>query len=211
MNRILKFQPEENLYWTTDPHLNHVRDFVWQSRGHNSIEEHREAWIAKVNETLPFDAKLFLLGDFFLNSTPEMVDDVLDRVKCNKIYYLWGNHENPLQRMYRAQCLGLLGGEEGEVYPLRYKNLVFVGNYLQIFVGKQPIVMCHFPLRSWNDMKFGAWMLHGHEHNQVEKSTPGWTEGKILDVGWDEFKKPLSFSEIADIMSKKTIKSEGHH
>lgn len=207
MNKILKFSPK-GLWFTSDLHLNHVREFVWQTRGFASPEEHREAVIAKINEVVAPTDVLFNLGDMFLNSKEDAVEDVLGRIKCQTIYYIFGNHENPLQRIHRSRCLGLLGGEEGEVYPLRYKNLVFLGNYAQIYVGKQPIVMSHYSLYSWNDMKFGGWNLFGHSHGGVNDKV---LDSKSIDVGWDNFKGPVSYDEIAELMLDRPTRREGHH
>jgi len=47
--------------------------------------------------------------------------------------------------------------------------------------------------------------LCGHSHGGLDLSDEHNLNTKTLDVGWDDFGKPLSFDEVLTIMNKKSI------
>ena len=57
----------------------------------------------------------------------------------------------------------------------------------------------------------GSWCLCGHEHGGLPATRPEAKDGKILDLGWDLYKKPVSFAEVKAIMDTKQVSSVGHH
>jgi calcineurin-like phosphoesterase family protein len=208
MNKLLKFSEKEgeSIRFVSDFHAFHNREFVWEARGYSSIREHNKALADKTNEFVGKDDILFNLGDMFLNADEAMVEDYLSQINCQNIYYLWGNHESVLNRVFKK-----MNTPDYEKYPTRYKNLVFLGNYQEIAIGSQMIVLSHFPLLSWNHMRHNSFCLVGHEHGQVASLLPEANEGKILDVGWDVVKKPVSFAEVCEIMESKSVAEVGHH
>lgn len=133
---------------------------------------------------------------------------------------LWGNHNNPLWRVYRGEVdkmfANLAGGVdqgnvEYEVYPFRYKNIVFVGNYLEMSVDGHYFVVSHYPIHVWNYLKDGAKMICGHSHCGLPFSRMDSLDAKILDIGWDGYKKVLTTEDILAIMNKKAIFNAGDH
>jgi calcineurin-like phosphoesterase family protein len=72
-------------------------------------------------------------------------------------------------------------------------------------INEQEITLNHYPMISWNKMKYGSWCLCGHTHGNYEQSRPEYTDGgKILDVGIDCHNQgPISFDEIHEIMKTK--------
>jgi calcineurin-like phosphoesterase family protein len=198
---------EQKIYVSSDFHLGHQRDFVWQARGYNSAAEHDAGLIKSVNDTVrPSDVLLFL-GDFCLNTTLDQYNSYLDKIQCQNIYMLWGNHNNPHEKnVYRK-----IVGTEVEVYPTKYKNVTYYGHYLEAILGGQFTVLCHYPLYIWNEMQHGAWMLCGHSHYGCPLTKADNLYGKILDVGWDGHGKPWSLEEIALVMNDKRFVSLDHH
>lgn len=153
-----------------------------------------------------------MLGDLCLNTQPHQVDQLLDRIVCQNLWCLWGNHNNPHEKtIYRPERDKLTKKPVQWVYPVKYKNMTYLGHYHEVTVNNQFIVMCHYPFMSWNELSSGAWCLCGHEHGGLPATRPEATDGKILDVGWDMYKKPLSFAEVKAIMDRKTKCSVGHH
>jgi calcineurin-like phosphoesterase family protein len=226
MNRVLKIRQTEDqrVYVTTDTHLNHDPQWpvpIWESRGYASAKDHTDSIIDTINERVRPNDILFHLGDICLNTTSGQFHELIARIKCQNIYMLWGNHNNPSWKIYQNQVKESLnsfgsetidcgGGwpsefEDIEIYPFRYKNIVFVGNYLEAVLDGQYFVMQHYPIYVFNYMKDGAKMLCGHSHGGLDFSKPTNTNSKILDVSWDDFKKPLSLSEILEIMNKKNV------
>ncbi len=197
----LKDTPERKIYFTSDLHLGHKKDFVWKTRGYESVEAHDTGIIDTINSIVrPSDVLLFL-GDFCLNTPIKQFEEYLTRVQCQNIWALWGNHNNPHEKqVYREMQF-----EGTETYPSSYLNMVFMGYYLEATLNGHYAVLCHFPIYIWNHMFHGAWMLCGHSHGGCPLTIKDNIEGKMLDVGWDEHKKPLSIDEISEIMNKKQI------
>ena len=211
MNKILKYQSkDQNIFFSSDWHLGHKRDFVWGSRGFSSLEEHRDFIINKINERVKPNDILVYLGDFCLNSSEEDVENYLSQINCQNILSIWGNHNNPLKRMYDREVRKHIP-YDAEIYPLRYKNLVFLGDYQEMVVDNQMIILCHYPLRVWNFVKDGAWMLSGHSHYNDEERRADFQTNKALDVGFDGKLDLYSFDELRYIMMGKQIVVLDHH
>jgi len=105
MNTILKFKQTDNqkIYWISDTHLNHNKDFVYAARGHSSSREHTDFIINKINEFVRPNDILFHAGDFCLNTDESGLNELLARIQCQNIYLLWGNHPNPLWKIYKKE------------------------------------------------------------------------------------------------------------
>jgi len=150
-----------------------------------------------VNERCTQDDTLYHLGDFSFAGTSKFseVKEFVNRL-YPKIVFLLGNHDKP--RIFNALM---------ELMP---HKILGVYNYLEISHGKKKIVLCHYPLASWNRMHHGSIHLHGHTHAQILK-------GKALDVGldgvYDVFgeHKILSIDEIIEFMETREIITDGSH
>lgn len=233
MNRRLKFteSEESKVFITSDTHLNHDPKWkvpLWESRGFKSSKEHTDFVIDTINTMVRPDDKLIHLGDFCLNTNESQFEELLSRIRCQNIYLLWGNHNNPAWKVYRREVLKALNGitqgyesasldgyngiEDLEVYPFRYRNLVFVGNYLETIINGQLYVMEHYPIHVFNEMEHGVFHLCGHSHYGLNFSQATNLGNKILDVGWDGLNKPYTPQDIEAIMAKKQIfETSDHH
>lgn len=225
MNNVLKIKQteEQKVFWISDTHLNHNREFVYAARGFKSSKEHTDFLINKINEIVRPNDILMHAGDFCLNTDENGFNELLARINCENIYMTFGNHNNPVWKIYKREvekvCLKIneeITFQETfcsnlEIYPFRYKNLVFLGNYAEISVDGQYFVMAHYPLYVWNYMKDGAKMICGHSHYGLPFSQADNLNAKILDVGWDGFSRPLSTKEVLDIMNTKSVFKSGDH
>lgn len=201
----------ENTFFTGDLHLGHKQEFVWGARGFTSVEEHKAGVIKSINEHVCSSDNLINVGDFCLNSNEEDVLEYLNSIKCQNIFSLWGNHPNPLWSIYKREVAKQYG-EGIEVYPFRFKSLIFIGDEGHFRVDGKIIEANHFPLQIWDFRKNGAWHICGHSHGGFEKTRAEYSEDLRLDVGWDQYKRPLSWSMLKDIMSKKRLgESLDHH
>lgn len=207
---------ESKVFFTSDTHLGHQRDFVWKARGYKSAEDHTNSIIETINAVVRPTDILFHLGDFCLNTPLNKFEGYLSRICCQNIRLLRGNHNNPHEKeIYRNSLVKSIMGQnynEGlSVYPLRYRNVIFEGDYKRIIANGTVIVLFHYPISVWDEMQNGAWCLCGHSHYHYTPSTAEDTTAKILDVGWDGHKRPLSFEEISAIMAKKQVPVVDHH
>jgi calcineurin-like phosphoesterase family protein len=72
----------------------------------------------------------------------------------------------------------------------------------------QSVVMCHYAMRVWNQSHRGAWHLYGHSHGSLpdDPNALSWDAG--VDV--NDY-APLSVSQVAAIMARKTFMPIDHH
>ena len=225
MNKTLRFNqtPEQKVYVVSDTHWNHNPKWpvpLWQARGYKSVEESNEHQRETINKIVRPTDILIHLGDITLNCNEEQFEKFIASLNCQNIYTLWGNHNSPAWKIYQREVdflfKNLAGGiDQGnvdlEVYPFRYKNLIFVGNYLEATIDGTYFVMSHYPIYVFNHMSKGALHLCGHSHYNLELSQADNPTSKILDVGWDGWAKPLSIDEVKTIMAKKNILAVDHH
>lgn len=239
MNSIIEIKEtdDQKVYFTSDTHFNHNRSFIYESRGYTDVQSYTTAVIDKINERVRATDILFHLGDFSLNTERDGLNELLSRLVCQNIYYIWGNHNSPLWTLYQDEIKDKIyykgytskiynvytqqyevGGVPcelpvtySEIYPLRYRNLIFIGNYAEVIVNGHKFVMSHYPILVFNYMAKGAKHLCGHSHGRLDFSDENNLTSKVLDVGWDDNKRPLSLPEVLKIMNRKSIFVSGDH
>jgi calcineurin-like phosphoesterase family protein len=167
--------------------------------------------INKVNEIVRPNDIIFNLGDFCLNTTEEEFESFLSALNCQNIYYITGNHNSRIKDAYKKALQSELGRADINAYPVRYKNIVFCGDYMEVVIDGQLIIMCHYPMDVFNEMRHSAIMVCGHSHYTYEKTRSDYQGSKRLDLSWDGHMKPLSFQEVRNIMNKKNIPELDHH
>jgi len=209
MNQVLKFNSRATrIGFTSDLHFNQKNPdiAIWKQRGFATLDEMNSGVIATLQ---PFDV-IIHAGDMTLNTTEEELIGFLDRIP-GVIYTLWGNHPNPLWKIYKREVAAKFG-EGFEVYPFRWRNIVFMGSQATLEVNKKTIVLNHFPLQIWDGRKHGFWHLMGHSHGSFNQTRPEYPTDYRLDIGFDIHKKPLTFEEISAIMAGKSIgETLDHH
>jgi calcineurin-like phosphoesterase family protein len=213
----IKWEDRNKLYFSSDWHIFHDPQSwdvpIWKMRGYTSVEDAAIKIQNMINDTVPEDGIIYFLGDMFLNATDEKCIEWLKGVKCKDIRALWGNHESNTYRIYKEELFKVMGGNSGELYPANFEripNLTFVGNHVEIQVGKRRIVMNHFPLKIWNGSNRSTIHLNGHSHLSDPERLPEFPLGKTLDVGID-CGKIWSFGDIEDVMSTKSVNILDHH
>lgn len=232
MNRVIHFKQTEDskVLMTSDTHLRHNNPnsgLIWKNRGYANSESHTNAVIDGINARCrPMD-KLLHFGDFCLNTNESELNEILSRIVCQNIYMVWGNHNNPLWRVYQDQVKKWLhSNDEGyntpeggtphvdgdiEIYPFRWRNVVFIGNYVEFTVDGKYFIGSHYPMYVFNYMKDNANHVCGHSHYNLELSQADNETSKILDVGWDGWGKPLTLDEVLAVMNKKQALVVDHH
>lgn len=223
MYKVLKFPKtdQNNFFFVSDLHLQHDRDFIWGRRGYKSVIEHDADLVQSWNKTCNEDSIVFHLGDFIFNDPKG--DNFWSYVKAlnfRKLYLLTGNH-NSGQRQAYQQTMGeeFLGDKNAELhfecYPLEKdlgeKSVIFLPTFVEIFVGEQDISLCHYAVRNFVNNGKGAWMLCGHSHGNDEGINPTNFERKVLDVGIENFGRPVSFSIVKGILDQKAQEACDHH
>ena len=207
----LMHNDSHKVFFTSDTHFRHNQSFIFETRGYKNRYEHDDALIAKINEVVRTEDTLIHLGDFCLNITLPEFNEILARINCQNVAYIWGNHNSCIRRYYE-DAVATEYDKDIEVYPYAVGKLTYLGYYKELIVNGHMIVIHHYPHQIWNQMQKGAWQLSGHSHYSNPTTQLDHPDNKILDVGWDGHGKPLSFPEIQKIMmTKNHIKQDKHH
>lgn len=164
------FATDEEVYFTSDLHFGHRAMVSRGWRPFADIDEMDAALIQNWNETITKHTHVFILGDFSFRPAARTLEIIAE---LNGIKFLiLGNHDH-----LSDYALSLFDG---------------VAPYHEIAYASKKFVLCHYPLRSWNNMHHGSWNLHGHSHGNIKER---WRNQ--VDVGvdcWDF--KPVSIEEI---------------
>lgn len=203
-----------NLFFTSDTHFGHKNIIRYSNRPFSSVEEMDRKLIENINAKCPHDAILYHFGDFGFGSEERMAQ-ILDMINC-KVIFLDGNHDKPMRHSkvrgkFNPVTLfknwirtSVRSGITQELVPcveLKVKDSDAVR-------GEQSIVMCHYPMLTWNKAHHGSWMLHGHCHGTIKYPFPA----RIMDVGVDPRGYfPISYDEVKQNMMKVKAESLDHH
>ena len=180
-----------SLFFTADTHFGHSNIIKYCNRPFSSVEEMTEAIISSWNSTVGELDTVIHLGDFcFLK--PMEARKISERLN-GQIILVRGNHDSD-------KIIDTCGFSD-VVDFLEVK--VYESNDTGVH---QPISCMHYPMAVWPSAHFGAWHLHGHSHGSYTKGI-----GKILDVGWDVWNRPVSYSEIKTYMSTRNYTNVDHH
>lgn len=189
----------QDIWFASDFHFNHDRDFIWGKRGFTSVAENDARILSDIQANVKPNDIMIYLGDFSLMSTDGATQGYFNAIPAKTIYYINGNHESYTKRI-------LFDGQ----------RLVHWGNLREISIDKQHIVLCHFPLAIWNHGGHGAYHIHGHCHGSFSESLPDAQFGRILDVGVEVALKTVNraffnWKEVDEILKKKSILKKDHH
>ena len=174
------------IYFTSDWHFNHDKDFIWKKRGYNSVEEMNDDLINKICSTLDEGDKLWVLGDLVMGDIDKAAA-VLSRIPYS-VHFLVGNHDT-LRRINLYDSLGWVNHERA----------------IQVTDGNWDFYLSHYPTVTMNydDVKKHHPLinLHGHTHyqNKFYNDNP-----YMYNVGVDSQNGyPVSIDKIkADIKEK---------
>ena len=177
-----------NYWFISDTHFYHTNVIKFCNRPFKTMEEMNETMIRNWNERVKPGDLVYHVGDFALMlRTDEQLDNLVRRLN-GQIHLVRGNHDHKRTR----KC----------------KKFASVQDYLEIKIGEQRIVLCHYAFRVWNKSHYSSWNLHGHSHGSLPRNY----DQKQLDVGvdcWDY--RPISFDEVTKEMKKHKSVSVDHH
>lgn len=148
-------------FFTSDLHLGHVRLAEKFRVGpfEPNVAAHDEWLLTNLHETVSPKDDLYILGDVFMG--PKV------------------NHADLFARLPGARKFLVRGNHDGtNVCNFGWE---WVRDLTKFRSNKRTIVMCHFPLLSWEHMEYGTSHAHGHLHGDLQDD--GVT--RRLDVGID--------------------------
>lgn len=137
------------IYFSSDLHFSHQRNFLYEPRGFSSIEEHDAAIIKNWNEIVTPVDEVFVLGDLVMNDAEAGIKKLAQL--NGQLNIVFGNHDT-------TRKIGLY-----EELP----NTTLVGWSTLIKSGKWSFYLCHFPTMVDNfEEKHKFYCLHGHTHDR---------------------------------------------
>ena len=180
---------------------------IWKVRGHDSSADHDKSIISNWNSKAHSETTGFLLGDtVFGYEGDKTMLSLFHSLTFKELYVLPGNHTAGYKQLIETTEDGIL--------DLGHKKVIFVPNYFEIVVNGRAIILCHYPILSWNGAAKGAWHLHAHVHGNLDRSEIGklyLSSGLSYEVSVEVNPFPLTFSEIRSIMNKKSQSVPDHH
>jgi calcineurin-like phosphoesterase family protein len=183
-------------------------DGVWKSvnssqwrMSQESIEMMDEAILKEINSMVSENDTLWHLGDFAMgqkHNNYARCRYYRDRIKCQKINIIWGNHDD---RSIRDLF--------NEAYDLKMISLPGLSHR---------IVLCHYAMAVWEGSHKGNWQLYGHSHTSAEPWMDRYmSDRRSVDVGVDNAYKlfgsfrPFSLSDLQNIFNNRHGCSIDHH
>ncbi len=139
------------IFFTSDTHFCHDKDFVWQKRGFSSVQDMNAALVCRWNEVVDEDDTVFHLGDLALGDVEEAMTYI--RQLKGQIIWIGGNHdtENKIQRITRHN---LNINFVGYAYIMKYHKLHF-------YLSHYPTITANFDDKYFSQHVIN---LHGHTH-----------------------------------------------
>ena len=177
-------------FFTSDLHFKHGNVIKYCNRPYANADEMDEALIKNWNSLVSPQDTVYVVGDVIFTKDVKDAENIFRRLNGSKIL-IAGNHDKKMLKDPRFVAL-----------------FQSVHTLLEISINKQHIVLCHYAMKVWNKSHYGAWQLYGHSHG----SLPDDQHSLSIDVGVDCHNyKPISFEQVAEIMSKKQYKPIDHH
>lgn len=140
------------IFFTSDTHFNHDREFVYSPRGFKTIQEMNGALVKNWNETVGNDDDIYVLGDFFLGTDFNYIQEVLNKLN-GRIHLVTGNHDTPSKITEYTS----------------WNNIVEIADALRIRYKKREFFLCHYPVLTASleqDPDKAVINLFGHTHSK---------------------------------------------
>ena len=176
------------IYFTSDWHIGHNKEFLYRPRGFSSIEEHDIAVLQRCNEIVDYDDELWILGDLAMGGDKKAWNQVYYNLKCNNIHFIQGNHDtNNKMDIYENE------------YLMNYEGLAQVYKYSK----RRTFYLSHYPtiVGNFEDGRPSMWNLSGHTHSKDKFSI----YPNVYNVSLDAHNcYPVSIEQIyKDILKKE--------
>jgi calcineurin-like phosphoesterase family protein len=172
-------------WFTSDLHFGHLNVIKYCNRPYATAEEMDEALISNWNSSVQYNDEVWVIGDVFFCQV-DRAHQIMRRLN-GSVHLIYGNHDKVIRNQQPLQgCFASVTDGIKEI------NRVIDGE-------KMRIVMCHYPLLSWNRAIYGSLHLHGHVHS----TTPTDGVARRYDVGVDaNMYAPVSLQRVTSVLTK---------
>lgn len=176
------------IYFTSDLHFNHDREFIWGPRGFKSIDEMNETLFRNWNETVGKNDTIYVLGDFFLGPVnAQFIHHMITELN-GEIHFVRGNHDTPAKmKIYNEDSLVNV---EGYATMISYTDVLEKKKTRQFYLSHFPTMTATLTSNPDN----AIYNLFGHTHSKEK-----FYEGRpyMYNVAVDAHNnRPVSIDEI---------------
>jgi calcineurin-like phosphoesterase family protein len=163
-------------WYTADLHFGHENVIRFCKRPFASVAEMDRVMIERLQAAVQPDDDLWIVGDFAFGgaqSRPDVLASLFSRIPGRK-HLVKGNHD--------------IGSKSASVLGLGWES---VHDIAEIRDEGRRLVLCHYPMITWNGARKGALQLFGHVH----QNWPG--SRNSVNVGVDHWDfRPTRVAEI---------------
>lgn len=189
---VISMEREKKIYFTSDLHFGHDREFIWRPRGFNNVYEMNNTIIKNWNEVVDVDDDVYVLGDLMLGDN-WAGRKCLTNLKGN-IHIILGNHDSEARV---------------DIYRNLY-NVVEVCYATQIKIDGWNFYLSHYPTMTCNlEKEFSKNCLlnlygHTHQKDNFYNGLPF-----CYHVGLDSHNNQLvSFEQVIEDITKEVKNCE---
>lgn len=180
---------EKKIWFCSDWHFCHQKEFLWKDRGFNSVEEHCEEIVRRHNSLVSDEDEVYVLGDLMLNDNEKGLK-YIKRMKGN-LHIILGNHDTGTRiQLYRGLP---------QVKMVAYATI--------IKYRKAHFYLSHYPTLTANYDDDKPWhknliSIHGHTHqtmNFMDENNP-----YMYHVGLDSHNcYPIEINDVMEEIRQK--------
>ena len=143
-----------NIWFTSDLHFCHNKEFLYVPRGFTNVQDMNEALVENWNKVVKPEDEVYNLGDFALNDIDAAIP-YINRLN-GKIYWILGNHDTDKKRVKIVD-------ECPSVWEVGYADLIKHDKKYSIYMSHYPALTANY-----DEKKFSQHVIavHGHTHQQ---------------------------------------------
>ena len=178
------------IWLTSDTHFCHNQEFVYKSRGFNSVDEMNEAIVERWNSVVKSDDMVFVLGDLMLNDNEKALG-YIKRLN-GWLLVVWGNHDSETRQNFIRK---------------KYPTIMEMGYAHQFKHHKLTCYLSHYPTLTANydsGKHFNQNVINFHGHTHQQTNWLNLTNPFMYHVGMDSHNcTPVHIEEaISDIRNR---------
>lgn len=140
------------IYYVSDLHIGHNNAIRFDNRPFADINEMECEIISRWNKKVNSDDDVYILGDIFYHYKKDKAE-FLQKLN-GKLHLIVGNHDYEMLNTGAAlDCFET------------------VDNLKRTIDDGRMVIVCHFPITSWNMKHHGAYHVYGHVHSKINEET----------------------------------------
>ena len=193
------------IWFTSDWHIGHDKEFLYKPRGFTNIFDHDTAVIKNMNEVISWNDELWILGDLALGTNKTEWDRVYYNIKCQNIKFIIGNHDTDkkLDKYIDEYKFDLCG----------YANVIKASKTKRFYLSHYPTLCSNY-----DDNKNNYTISvcgHSHYKNRFQDMDKGLIYHIELDahdmypVSIEEIINDINFFTSSDINVQKNLIKNG--